>query len=135
MVNLRRYARLRVEVDLDYRIIGAAKTRKARTKSYNLSIAGACFQAPDRLKSGTRVDLEIYIEKSNPVKVEGNVIWHKIFEDGTSKAGVSFVNLKEEDKERISNFIFRKMYEMTGVGDRTGLVKYAKAHGWEEIKE
>lgn len=135
MVNLRRYARLRTEVDLDYRVIGAANARKARSKSYNISIAGVCFEASNKCKVGTKVSLEIFIERDNPVKVEGNVIWHKKFEDGTFRAGVSFIGLKEEDQERISNFIFRKMYEMTGVGGRPGLVKYAKEHGWEEIKE
>jgi c-di-GMP-binding flagellar brake protein YcgR len=135
MVNLRRYARLRVEVDVDYPIIGAAKARKARTKSCDISIGGICFEAPDRCKVGARVNLEIFLERDDPVKVEGNVIWHKKFEDGTCRAGVSFVDLKEEDRQRFSNFIFRKMYEMTGVGDRSGLVKYAKEHGWKAIKE
>lgn len=134
MINLRRYGRLRVEVDVDYRVIGAVKTRKARTKSYNISIGGICFEASDRCEAGTMVSLEIFLERDNPVQVEGNIIWQKKFEDGTFRAGVSFVGLKEEDQERISNFIFRKMYEMTGVGGRPGLVKYAKEHGWKEIK-
>lgn len=135
MLNLRRYSRLRAEVDVNYRIIGAAKARKARTKSYNIAIAGICFEAADRCRVGTRVNLEIFLERDDPVKVEGNVIWHKKFEDGTRRTGVSFVDLQEEDRQRFSNFIFRKMYEMTGVGDRSGLVKYAKEHGWKEIKE
>jgi len=135
MVNLRRYARLRAEVDVEYRIIGAAKARKTRTKSYNVSIGGVCFEAPEGFKVGTGVELEIFLEKGNPVKVEGEVIWHKKLEDGTSRAGVKFADLREEDREKFSDFIFRKMYEMTGVGSRSGLVKYAKEHGWKEIKE
>jgi len=135
MINLRRYARLRAEVDVEYRIVGAAKARKMRAKSYNISIAGICLEAPDKCKVGTRVDLEIFLDRDDPIKVEGNIIWQKKCEDSASRAGVKFVDLKEEDKERVSNFIFHKMYEMTGVGDRSGLVKYAKEHGWKEIKE
>lgn len=130
MVNLRRYARLRAEVDVDYYNIDAPKARKVRTKSYNISIGGICFETSDRFKVGARVGLEIFLDDNDPVKIEGNVIWNKEFEDGTSRAGVRFVDLKEEDKEKFSNFIFRKMYEMTGMGNRLGLVKYAKAHGW-----
>jgi len=132
MVNLRRYARLRAEVDVAYCIIGAVK---ARTKSYNISIGGICFEASDRCKVGAKVGLEIFFDRDDPIKVEGNIIWQKKFEDGTCRTGVSFVDLKEENKERFNNFIFRKMYEMTGVGNRSGLVKYAKEHGWDEIVE
>jgi len=135
MINLRRYARLKAEVDIEYRIIGAAKARKVRTKSYNVSIGGVCFEASDKFKAGTIVELEIFLDRDDPIKVEGEVIWHKKLEDGTSRAGVKFTGLKEEDREKFGDFIFRKMYEMTGMGDRSGLVKYAKEHGWKEVKE
>jgi len=133
MVNLRRYARLNTEIELNYQVIGAAKARKMRAKSLNISIAGLCFKTPDSHKAGEKFDLEVFLNPDNPVKVQGCVIWQKKFEDGVQRIGVRFEGIKEEDKKRFSDFIFNKMYEMTGVGSRAGLVRYAKEHGWEKI--
>jgi c-di-GMP-binding flagellar brake protein YcgR len=134
MVNLRRYARLKTEISLNYRVIGVAKARKVRTKSVNISIGGVCFETPDKHKVSERLELEVFLNPDDPVKVEGTVIWQKKFEDGTHRAGVKFDGLSNGDKKRFSDFIFNKMYEMTGMGNRAGLVRYAKEHGWEEYE-
>jgi c-di-GMP-binding flagellar brake protein YcgR len=132
MVNLRRYARLKTEINVTYRIIGVAKARKITTKSVNVSIGGICFETPDKHKVGERLELEVFLNPDEPVATQGTIIWQKKFEDGTHRAGVRFDALSEEDKKRFGDFIFNKMYEMTGVGNRQGLVRYAKEHGWEE---
>lgn len=131
-MELRRYARLKAAVDVEYRIESAQKAQKACSQSINISVGGICFEAPDKCKVGARLDMEIFLKPDNPVKVKGSVIWQKKFEDDTQRVGVKFDGLKEEDKKRFSDFIFNKMYEMTGVGNRAGLIHYAKEHGWKE---
>ncbi len=131
-MELRRYARLKAAVDVEYRIEGAQKAPKARTKSVNISIGGICFEAADRCKIGVKLDMEIFLKPDESIKIEGSIVWHKKLEDGSHRVGVRFEGLKDEDKKRFSDFIFNKMYEMTGVGSRAGLIRYAKEHGWKE---
>jgi c-di-GMP-binding flagellar brake protein YcgR len=131
-MELRRYARLKAAVDVQYRMEGAQKAPKARTKSVNISVGGICFEVPDRCRIGARLSMEIFLKPDEPVKVEGNIIWHNKLQDGSHRVGVRFEGLKEEESQRFSDFIFNKMYEMTGMGNRAGLIRYAKEHGWKK---
>lgn len=116
MDERRRYPRLNFNVEVEYHKIDASRNPDKLTGTKNISIGGVCIVALDKLNVGDAISLKIYLpDEMPPIYTKGLVAWVEEFSVGsisTSKAfdaGIEFVDLKDDDKDRINKFVIQRM--------------------------
>jgi Tfp pilus assembly protein PilZ len=73
----------------------------------NISLGGACIQAPTIEKVGTMIELAITLpESEDDLVLIGEVVWTSDFPD--PKMGVRFVDMNDELKTRLRDYIYKK---------------------------
>lgn len=108
----RRYPRLNVYVDIQYRI----KENGARYgggSTSNISAGGICMIFYEEPKIDSVLDLIINLPDSHRgINVQGRVVWVRPFNVALDQktrfdVGVQFLDLPVADKQRIDNYVFR----------------------------
>lgn len=117
MAEKRKHARLKVELDVQYLVMGKENRSSVTAKSVNISLGGVRIVMPELLDKGTKLDLRIFLvgEEKKPIIVKGQVMWQKRISNRSYDTGIRIEELKEEEKERFTNFVFRQMYERIGL--------------------
>ncbi len=107
----RRFVRLNALVDVVYKKLSFLEEELSLTK--NISKGGICLIAYEELKESDILDLEIYLpEDKIPINATGRVVWVKEFIIGSPikgkrfDAGIEFMEIKEEDLNRIDRYVF-----------------------------
>jgi c-di-GMP-binding flagellar brake protein YcgR len=133
MTELRRHARLKTEVDVKYGLDDSRKFFRAKTKTVDISLGGIGLVISSRCPKGMSVILKIFLrtDKARSIRLAGRVVWQEQYPCAGYRTGIAFNHLSDADREKLSNFMFQKMYTMVGVKTRAGLRKYAEKQGWK----
>lgn len=108
----RKYPRLNVAVDIQYRLQPSAPAYGTGATS-NISAVGICLILYEEVKVGSVLELNFNLPDGQPIiKTQGKVVWVKPFDvAGDQKkrfdAGIAFLDLSETDKKRINNYVFK----------------------------
>jgi c-di-GMP-binding flagellar brake protein YcgR len=108
----RRYPRLDASVAIEYSIIGRAPLKEtAFTK--NIGAGGICLIVYEKIEVNTILSLKINLcDNSDIIEIKGNVVWLSEFSLDPDKKkrwdiGIEFTEINEEDRKRISKYLFR----------------------------
>ena len=79
MIERRKYARLNIEANVKYQIIGGKAKNSEAAKCNNISPEGLCltFQDARDIKTGTKLEIKLELKDSRPFTMIGEVIWVK----------------------------------------------------------
>ena len=108
----RRYPRLSAAVDIQYRLQPSAAAY-GNGSTANISAVGICLILYEEPKIGAILELNVNLPDGAPaIKTKGKVIWVKSFDVANENrtrfdAGIAFLDLSENDKNRISNYVFK----------------------------
>lgn len=110
----RRYPRLDINVDIEWKKISAAATDAViKGVSKNISEGGICLLVYEKLNTGDILSLDIKLPSGKMIRSRGKVAWIKEFEIIGQKiekgydAGIELVDVNEEDKKVLKEFVFR----------------------------
>ena len=107
----RKFVRLSALVDVIYN--KRAVTDKELSITRNISQGGICLIAYDRLNEQDVLDLKLYLPEDNtPIQAIGKVVWVKEFIIGSIEegkrydVGIEFMDIREEDANRVNKYVF-----------------------------
>lgn len=107
----RRFPRLNVTVDIQYRLLPEAVAYATGATS-NISAGGICIILYEEVPVGSVLELNIYLPDGQPIiKAKGRIVWIKPFDVARDQkerfdAGVEFIDLNENDESRIAKYVF-----------------------------
>ena len=115
----REFFRLKLSVPFSFTVLEAKDPQIARNQTFtyrtqDLSGGGLRFETHLPLVRGDSLQLHLILPTSEPVKVHARVVWSKrSSEEGDEvyKGGLEFVDIDEEEQDRIIGFIFRSQIE------------------------
>ena len=103
ILSVRERKALRVRVVFNVR--GESNRRPVLGKATNLSATGLLLLSDKTLPLGSVIELEFAVPKTDyPVKVKGRVVRVGWNADGTSEAGIHFIDLSQTDQQEILDF-------------------------------
>lgn|GEM_PF-748943 len=116
----REFKRISKKLQIDYYYLStdgnelAKKEGSAKATTTNVGWGGIQFLLPEKLKKGTRLSLEIQLERErSPIRAVGEVVWmeeapDKAEADGTRifRTGVKFVGFSSEAQNRLVKFLY-----------------------------
>ena len=107
--NRRQSVRLNISCLAKYSVEGVAKRVSTLTNLINVSEGGALVVTFDvQLVPKTKVELQFQMPNlAKPIVVQGEVVQSHPKKKSVYQAGVRFLNLKEEDRQALRNFINR----------------------------
>jgi len=119
----RQYLRLNSEGDIEFQVATGEKTTsgdKTSGECKNLSIEGLCLHTDTKLKSATRLDIEILLpQHTEPLHLKGEVRWCRPCKENKGRKyeiGVKLFTIRKNDETRFILFVCSLM--------RQDLVKY-----------
>ena len=116
-VQLRRYVRLDVVVDVEFSLIEPKKASSRISLGYprynavtkNLSEGGLLCLVPknQQIESGKMVDMRVKFDRNDSILVRGRILRQLgLSVQDKYGLGVQFVSMSSQDKERLRKFIF-----------------------------
>ncbi len=109
----RKVPRLNLAVDVNYSLLQKAPSFKAEVQSKNISAGGICLIVYEKVEIGDRLALVINLpDGERPIQVKGTVRWIGEFilsadNKNSWDAGVEFIGINDEDREKLSRYVFR----------------------------
>jgi c-di-GMP-binding flagellar brake protein YcgR len=107
----RKFVRLSALVDVIYNKRTLTQNELSITR--NISRGGICLIAYDELNEQDVLDLKLYLpEDKTPIRAIGKVVWVKEFIIGSIEegkrfdVGIEFMDIKEEDANRVNKYVF-----------------------------
>lgn len=108
MVERRKYARLNIEANVTYRIIGHKEKNRESAECGNISPEGLClvFHNDGNIKNGAKLEIEIELKSGRPFTVIGEVIWTSVIKLRDKKAarkfkaGIKILEICNDDESR-----------------------------------
>jgi hypothetical protein len=116
--DLRKYPRFELKINAKYRVLDTPETKKVVTR--NVCAEGLCFFSDEKLKSGTRVELELdLIDKTSPVKIEGEIKWSEDVREeekdrGRFMNGVRVLDVPKTDEGRFMRYYCDRLLQKYG---------------------
>jgi len=101
----RKFVRLNVELEVEYRILESLKDFKI-TQTEDVSEGGIRIMLPEKIEPRTHLEIAIKIpNESKPVFAIGRVVWTKsdVF-GGVHMTGIQLVHIKQKDRERLYKY-------------------------------
>lgn len=87
--------------------------RKIREK--NISGGGMLIVSPQKLPTGTIMEINITLPYTEPIRTMGKVIRALKMED-EYEIGISFMNIAEKDREKIIKYVYQRQVELKKLG-------------------
>jgi c-di-GMP-binding flagellar brake protein YcgR len=116
MREKRRFIRFKIALKVSYICQKDPRVEKAAVTK-DVSASGMQLLTEERLESGEKLDLKIFIPKAlNPVHIKGIVVWSKELDPGKSlyyNAGIDFGKIEEDNKNTFLKFLCDLLYEKT----------------------
>ena len=112
MGEKRKYMRFDIIMDAICRTSGVLK----KLKINNFSAGGIGFVGEDPVDSGDNVEVEMHIPGDNiPVVFQGEIMWLRDYgrRDVPCEGGVRFNTIKDDDKNRILEYIYKNWIKPT----------------------
>ena len=114
MKERRQFVRLDINVVINWNKGDAIPDQTASVDlTKNISVGGICLIAYEKVAVGDVLDLTIDLPTRNTVSAKGKVMWVNEFElvgsESTQRydVGVQFIQVREQDMQEISKFIFK----------------------------
>ena len=107
--NRRHSARVNEKVKLKFQPVDEGGELKYKADAENISIYGAQFTKGAELLGSDALDLEIIIQSTygnTYIETKGVIQWTKKNVQGNVTVGVEFVNLSDNDKERLKKALY-----------------------------
>ncbi|RLG13300.1 hypothetical protein DRN69_05815 [Candidatus Pacearchaeota archaeon] len=111
MSEKRKFARLPIKILVRWKKLTSDKQWDSIDVLRNISRGGICITTSCLLKKGEVIDLEIRLPTRETVKSQGKVNWVKeanlydLSKNLEFETGIEFLDIKPEDRERLSKFI------------------------------
>ena len=93
-------------------ILSSEHPKSLTTKTENIGCGGVCVVLPKPLKLFSIVGIQLFLEeKSSPIECSGRIVWvvgrksSKSFKPESFDTGIEFVDIKEEDIEKIAKLV------------------------------
>lgn len=110
----RRYPRLDINVDIEWKKISAAAANAViKGVSKNISEGGICLLVYEKLNTGDILSLDIKLPSGRMIHSRGKVAWIREFEiigqetERSYDAGIELIDVNEEDKKVLREFVFK----------------------------
>jgi len=111
-IERRAYQRIKLETDIKYKILSdsseSAQENFYNSKTFNLSKGGIGLIMKHKLEAGKVVKVEVNMENGTQkiIKAFCEVRWcNESDKDGIYQSGLSFLAVKEDDSNFLSDFI------------------------------
>jgi c-di-GMP-binding flagellar brake protein YcgR len=111
----RRFPRLSLNTEVNYTVLSHEEAELFTTGSRNISSGGICIIAFEKLNTGDILDLKFSLPGLKKFVVgKGRVVWINDCNvegsktDNVYEVGIEFVNIKEQDKNKIQEFVISK---------------------------
>ena len=112
MEERRKFPRLKFVVGVDYKIVKENHFTSTATQSKDIAAGGVCIVVLDKLEVGSSLSLKFSLpDSAKPISAIGRIAWLEEFSVGSSHnskaydAGVEFIDIEDEDKQKISQFV------------------------------
>ncbi|MDP2922448.1 MAG: PilZ domain-containing protein [Candidatus Omnitrophota bacterium] len=112
----RRYVRLdiRAKVNVSYKAKNTKKSETVSAFSKNLSVDGVCFTAVKRLKTGSVINLDIFLNSEKiPLRLKGKVMWSRLVKKLNNQklfdTGVKLFTIVKGDENKFVEYVCLKM--------------------------
>lgn len=102
----RRYWRADCKLPISYSVIKPELRISEKSKTINISRGGVMFSVGQSISAHSLLALELFLRPKQIVRALGRVKWEKS-KDGVYHIGVEFIEITEEDKYKIANYIYR----------------------------
>ena len=116
LAERRKFPRLNAVVNVEYSIIGEGPLKYTESTK-NIGAGGICLIVYEEIKINTLLSLKFFLPDSNePIQAKGRVVWKGEFSISSDQIrrydlGIEFVEIGEEDRERISKYVFTRSYQ------------------------
>ncbi|HSR53807.1 MAG TPA: PilZ domain-containing protein [Acidobacteriota bacterium] len=118
-MNKREFFRLRLAVPFSFSVTKAQTAEVSRSQTFHyqtqdLSGGGLRFETDLELEAGDELHLRLVLPEANPIEVSARVVWCQSVEaEGQAilVGGLEFVDIDEEEQDRIVGFLFRTQIE------------------------
>lgn len=116
----RRYARLDMALTVAYRVVdtqGGKLSEYSDARSSDISASGLRLMTPAQLEVGTRLELEIFLERDEDkiVRAIGEVVWQSKTSETSFETGVVIKHMDDADKGLFMQFVFDQMSKAVGL--------------------
>lgn len=112
----RRFPRLSLNVEVEYKILEQIEPEFVITETKNLSAGGIRIILLEKVNIGTLLELKFLIPDLNKIlSAIGKVVWIEEFIVGDIKtgkaydAGIEFINISKEDREKIKQYVISQL--------------------------
>jgi len=116
VIEKRKYPRFELKVNAKYRVISCDEAwRHASTR--NISAEGLCFEAGEKLNTGTHVELEVDLEDNElSARLVGEIKWSSEIKGPKGKEkiflnGMNLINIPASDESRFLKYYCDKMVQ------------------------
>jgi len=116
MEERRRFPRLGFNVEVECKIINGVESEPGHLQTKNIGAGGICLVSLDEFKVGNNLELIFSLPGiTNQIHAVGRVVWLVPFNVGSTltsrayDAGIEFVNISDDDREKINQFVLQKL--------------------------
>lgn len=103
----RRHWRVSCELPISYSLVDAEFPRGVVSRTVNMSSSGLMFPVSQLIAKERFLDLALALPTSPPISAKAEVRWTSKVEDMGYRLGVQFSEIRDEDRKRIADYIYR----------------------------
>jgi len=103
----RRYPRVKSENIISLKPISASMGKKVLTVSKTIGLGGLMFESEKEMTAGENLDMTLLVER---ILTTVRVVWVEKLEEGKWTVGVEFMDINEEDRTRLLDYLMRRVY-------------------------
>ncbi len=117
--NKREFFRLKLSIPFTFSVIESKDSRIATNQVYthqtqDISGGGLRFETHLALQAGDRLQISLHLPSMMPIKVDAEIVWSQWIqtpEEELNIGGIRFLDIDEEEQDRIIGFLFRAQIE------------------------
>ena len=102
----RRFPRIPEAFTVMYRVSGELASSWCEVVTQNVSAGGVRFLVSEALDAGTTIMLRLALPGlSQPLQINGQVVWSRMQASGVAEVGVEFLDVSERDQRMIDRLV------------------------------
>jgi len=105
----RRYPRIRSEIIISLEPVEASRGKEILTTSKTLGLGGLMFESEKKMTAGENLEMSL-LAGIDLIRTTVRVVWAEKSEGGKWTVGIEFLDIDEEDRTRLLDYLMRRVY-------------------------